>query len=288
MDDKRYQVFVSSTYEDLREERSAAILALLKLNCFPAGMELFPSSDDTVWEIIQQTIRESDYYVLIIAGRYGSISNDGETSWTEREYDYAQKLKKPTFVFFYKELGEIKSKDIDDMKKVAEFREKVKGRMLRTCRSIDNLQTEITVAIATAKSSTHAAGWIRADTVHTTKNTFLPKPSSITLVTETNSEIIETGENANGHFIKYKDGTLICFKHFPHGLKISNDYKNYSCSFCYPAAFIDLPIIHFEGIDRPKVKNVTTSSFAIESEQIINEAFEIRIKGRWKDAKHAS
>ena len=104
MVDKRYQVFLSSTYEDLREERSAAILALLKMDCFPAGMELFPSSDDSVWQIIKKTIEESDYYVLIIAGRYGSISNDGVTSWTEREYDYAQVIGKPTFVFLYKNI----------------------------------------------------------------------------------------------------------------------------------------------------------------------------------------
>lgn len=161
--DKRYQVFVSSTYEDLREERSAAILSLLKLKCIPAGMEIFPSSDDAVWEIIQKTIQESDYYILIIASHYGSISNDGKTSWTEREYDYAQHIKKPTFVFFYKELGEMKINDIDDKDKLVAFREKVKGRMLRTCHSIDNLQTEITIAIANAKDNIPAVGWVRAD-----------------------------------------------------------------------------------------------------------------------------
>lgn len=161
MVDKRYQVFLSSTYEDLREERSAAILSLLKLNCFPAGMELFPSSDDSVWQIIKKTIKESDYYVLIIAGRYGSISNDGTTSWTEREYDYAQEIGKPTFVFLYKNVDDIASGKIDDKAKVKAFREKVGKRFCVTCDSIDALRAEITMAISRAMIEKPGIGWIR-------------------------------------------------------------------------------------------------------------------------------
>ena len=160
---KRYQVFLSSTYEDLREERSAAILALLKLDCFPAGMELFPSSDDSVWQVIKKTIDESDYYVLIIAGRYGSISNDGEKSWTEREYDYAQERGKPTFVFLYKDLTNISRGKIDDEEKVKLFREKVGKRIHVTCDNIDVLRAEITLALAKAIREKPAIGWIRAD-----------------------------------------------------------------------------------------------------------------------------
>jgi len=40
--DRRYHVFVSSTYEDLREERREVMQALLALDCIPTGMELFP------------------------------------------------------------------------------------------------------------------------------------------------------------------------------------------------------------------------------------------------------
>jgi hypothetical protein len=43
--DKRYQVFVSSTYTDLKEERWKAIQAVIELDCIAAGMELFPPSE---------------------------------------------------------------------------------------------------------------------------------------------------------------------------------------------------------------------------------------------------
>jgi hypothetical protein len=41
---KRYQVFVSSTFIDLQEERRQAIQTVMELDCFPAGMELFPAA----------------------------------------------------------------------------------------------------------------------------------------------------------------------------------------------------------------------------------------------------
>ena len=43
---KKYQVFVSSTYKDLTEERQEVIQALLELDCIPVGMEMFPAADD--------------------------------------------------------------------------------------------------------------------------------------------------------------------------------------------------------------------------------------------------
>ena len=78
--EKRYQVFVSSTYEDLIEERKNVSQALLECNCIPAGMELFPASNKKSWDIIKKVIDESDYYLLIIAGKYGSLgeSDDGK------------------------------------------------------------------------------------------------------------------------------------------------------------------------------------------------------------------
>lgn len=50
--DKRYQVFVSSTFIDLQEERRHVMQALMELDCMPSGMELFPATDDDQWSLI--------------------------------------------------------------------------------------------------------------------------------------------------------------------------------------------------------------------------------------------
>ena len=41
--DRKHQVFVSSTYEDLQKERQEVMHVLLELDCIPSGMELFSS-----------------------------------------------------------------------------------------------------------------------------------------------------------------------------------------------------------------------------------------------------
>jgi hypothetical protein len=70
---KRLQVFVSSTYTDLIEERQAAVEAVLTAGHIPAGMELFSAGHESQLEVIKQWIDESDIYLLILGGRYGSV-----------------------------------------------------------------------------------------------------------------------------------------------------------------------------------------------------------------------
>ena len=86
--DKRYQVFVSSTYADLKAERQHVIQTLMEMDCIPAGMELFPAADEEQWAFIKKVIDDCDYYLLIIGGRYGSTTDEG-ISYTEKEFDYA-------------------------------------------------------------------------------------------------------------------------------------------------------------------------------------------------------
>lgn len=52
--DKRFQVFISSTYSDLQQERSKVMQTIMSLNCIPAGMELFPASNDEQFEFIKR------------------------------------------------------------------------------------------------------------------------------------------------------------------------------------------------------------------------------------------
>lgn len=106
---KRYQVFVSSTYDDLQEERKEVMKAILELDCIPTKMELFPASNEDQWSLIKRVIDDSDYYIVIIGGRYGSTNDDG-ISYTEMEYRYALETQKPIIAFLHKNPEEIKSK----------------------------------------------------------------------------------------------------------------------------------------------------------------------------------
>jgi Domain of unknown function (DUF4062) len=94
---KKLQVFVSSTYEDLKEERQAAVEAILSAGHIPAGMELFAAGDETQMRVIERWIDESDVFLLILGGRYGSIEPTSGKSYVQLEYEYAQKQNKPFF-----------------------------------------------------------------------------------------------------------------------------------------------------------------------------------------------
>ena len=72
---KKLQVFVSSTYTDLIEERQAAVEAILDAGHIPAGMELFKAGNESQLKTIYKWIDESDVYMLILGGRYGSIES---------------------------------------------------------------------------------------------------------------------------------------------------------------------------------------------------------------------
>ena len=100
--EKKYQVFISSTYKDLIEARSKVRDAILSMMHFPVGMEMFNAADEEQWEIIQETIDSSDYYVLILGQRYGSViesGSDAGISYTEKEFRYAREKKIPVLVF---------------------------------------------------------------------------------------------------------------------------------------------------------------------------------------------
>ena len=104
--EKRHQVFVSSTYTDLKDARGRVVQALLQMDCMPAGMELFPAADEEQLKFIQRVIDDCDYYILILAGRYGSLDDEG-VSYTEREFDYAVKQGIPVLAFLHSDLSSL-------------------------------------------------------------------------------------------------------------------------------------------------------------------------------------
>lgn len=98
--EKKYQVFLSSTYKDLQSERQLVITEILKAGCIPVGMELFPASHSDPLGYIKKVIDDCDYYIIIIAGRYGS-EYDG-ISFTEREFNYALEQGKKIVAFVHR------------------------------------------------------------------------------------------------------------------------------------------------------------------------------------------
>lgn len=169
MDEKKYQVFVSSTYTDLLEARKKIILTVLSLYHFPVGMEMFSADDSEQWDIIKETIEGSDYYVIIIGHKYGSVAPSG-FSYTEMEYDYAKSLGIPVLAFIRdRNVGTLpheRESDTSKSDKLDLFIEKAKAnKMCDFWSSIDDLATKVAIALPKIMRRTPQIGWVRGDQI---------------------------------------------------------------------------------------------------------------------------
>lgn len=163
--DKKYQVFISSTYEDLKVPREYAMKAILEMGDIPIGMELFQASNETQWKLIQRRIDDSDFYILILAHRYGSTDSKG-ISYTEKEYDYAIKKKVPvlSFILDSNEKWEPKfiDKETETKKKLDAFKAKAtKNKLVRFWKNEFELNSNIKSALIDEKQITNRRGWVR-------------------------------------------------------------------------------------------------------------------------------
>ena len=164
--EKIYKVFVSSTYEDLREERAAVQKALLQLGCLPVGMELFPAANEETWQFIKDQIDDSDYYIVVISGRYGSQASDG-ISYTEKEYTYALRKKKPLIAFVHEQRLSLPANKVESSaalkKRLERFIKKVQVRLTRPFNSPHQLALEVTQSFVQLIRRNPQIGYIRAD-----------------------------------------------------------------------------------------------------------------------------
>lgn len=163
---KRYQVFVSSTYEDLKEERNEVLQALLELDCIPCGMEYFPATDDTQWSYIKNLIEICDYYMVIIGGRYGSEDDKG-VSYTEKEYRFALSKNIPVIAFYHNSPETLPVNKTDDdnakKKKLDSFKKLAQKKLCKPWENKDQLGAVASRSMSQLMKSHPRPGWIRAN-----------------------------------------------------------------------------------------------------------------------------
>jgi len=152
----RYQVFVSSTYKDLKNQRQRVANVIQRRGWFPAGMELFPAGNKKAWEYIKDAMVSSHAYILIIGGRYGHMADGEEISYTEKEYEYAKKLHAKNnlsiHVLIWDEsetdyLDETDDKGSEEYKKLQDFKQKVKEYSYKEFDDDAQLVTELNSAL---------------------------------------------------------------------------------------------------------------------------------------------
>lgn len=197
--EKKYQIFISSTFEDLIEERKKVQDIILSMYQFPIGMEMFSAADEEQWEIIRETIVSSDYYVLIIGHRYGSVIENGEyagISFTQKEFRYALEKKIPVLAFLIDNsvaiTPEKMEQDIDKKEKLKQFIEEVKdGRTVQWWTSKEDLGNKVMNSLNKQIHREKRPGWIRADRLNSeeTQNELVKMNKKIRELEEENEKL---------------------------------------------------------------------------------------------------
>ena len=170
---RKFQIFVSSTFQDLIDDRQAAVSAILKAGHIPAGMELFTSGDKSQMETIRKWIDESDIYMLILGGRYGSIESSSGVSYTELEYDYAIEQDKPLFSIVIDEdtlEARVKEKgtslmEKENPKQLRMFREKVLSNISSFFEDSKDIKLCVHESLSDFSSNRELKGWVAADEI---------------------------------------------------------------------------------------------------------------------------
>lgn len=169
--EKKYQIFISSTYEDLKDERQKVMDTILEMGHFPIGMEMFSAADEDQWRIIKETIDCTDFYVLIIAHRYGSVIEEGldkGKSYTQKEFEYAMSRNIPILAFLVDKavpvLSDKDEKDTAKKNKLKSFVNMVKkDRTVKWWKNSDDLAKQVSVALVNQMRRSNRPGYIRGD-----------------------------------------------------------------------------------------------------------------------------
>jgi hypothetical protein len=140
-------------------------------------MELFTAGDKSQLDIIKRWIDESDVYMLILGGRYGSVEPESGISYTELEYDYALEIGKPLFaVVIADEALENKAKEhgtlVIEKERPSElklFKEKVLTNISSFFEDMKDIRLCVMESLPEIASTRDLADWISGNEISDTK-----------------------------------------------------------------------------------------------------------------------
>lgn len=167
---KKYQVFVSATCDDLREERLRVAEALLSSGCIPVGLDLCPRDSSLEQaNAVKALIDDSDYYLILVGGRYGSLAPTG-ISYTHREFIYAQTKRKPMASLIHEHPESLpqekRERAAEGVARLRDFKELVaRSTLVRPWNQPDDLKGGIQRLLAQLVKTHPMPGWVRGSQV---------------------------------------------------------------------------------------------------------------------------
>ncbi len=203
---KKLQVFVSSTYTDLISERQAAVQAILNAGHIPAGMELFKAGNESQLDTIKKWIQDSDVFLLILGGRYGTIEPLSKMSYIHVEYEYALSLQIPVFALVLSKsflhnkastnLGDTVFEN-ENKDAYSNFKKHVMTKMVREVEDEKDIKLEVFATLNVFMEQYTLLGWIKGADIQSAESA----DKELLRLSKENAELLkenrELGEKIN-------------------------------------------------------------------------------------------
>src|SRR5262249_40975358 len=166
MTERKYQIFISSTFADLQDERRSIMEVILSMGHIPAGMELFSAGNQEQWELIKERIEECDYYIVIVAQRYGSMTPEG-ISYTRKEYEFAREIGIPVAGFIlHPDIAKTWPRhkcEPEQEPRLEEFKKLVRSLPTEYWTDAGDLKARCAVALPKLMRKNPRSGWVSGD-----------------------------------------------------------------------------------------------------------------------------
>lgn len=131
-------------------------------------MELFQAADEDSWSLIRSVIDDCDYYIVVVAGRYGTEHPETGISYTEMEYRYALDRGMPIIAFLHEDLTKLSSGVVeagDRRDKLEAFRRLCEKKQVKYWNNAATLGSVVSRSLIRLIKERPAVGWVRADTL---------------------------------------------------------------------------------------------------------------------------
>jgi len=165
--DRRFQVFVSADFSGEQGARAETARALLEQGCLPVGMGLYPIDAPGAWRLTERLIEEADFYVLVLAGRYGPVLPETGLGRLEMEYEQALAAGTPVLACLHAEPMELAPERRDPepglAARRAAFDAKARERAHRDWVTPADLGAALARALGQSIRRAGETGWLPAD-----------------------------------------------------------------------------------------------------------------------------
>jgi tetratricopeptide (TPR) repeat protein len=152
------RIYLSSTFEDLKDHRAAVYRALRQMRHDVVSMEDYAAGEARPVDACLADVAACDVYIGVFAWRYGYVpadDNPDALSITELEYRHAGRTGKPRLVFLLDSMvpwprgySDDVTGDGDRGARIKAFRDRLERERLRaTFTSPDDLASEVSVAL---------------------------------------------------------------------------------------------------------------------------------------------